>query len=411
MTVRFLDEPRTILDCYLYICGASEIPASYNLWCGISLIASAVEDRVWINKFGPLYPNLYVGLLGPSANGKNEAMKIAMKIMKQHPKIGLFYGRATAQFLLSHMSKNRTDDAGKTHRNRALVMVMPELSMCLPKGDGADTFIKQVTDMFSGDTEIPLMEGTITRSLNAMHDGWCLNWLFGSNLAWLLDVIPATAISGGTFGRIIGVHENYLWGERYEMPVFPTDRDEVLSHLHRRIDEIGEITGEVTRTASAKSVMTRWYKEREKPDDDAIVPAWKRQQDIVFKLSMILSLSESTDLVVTDSHAWKAMKLSESIIRKLGDLQAAAATSRDTAGIAYVRQLMRGVRRPMGRTEILKRVISKGIGGAQQLTEIMQTLTESGEVAERGLGRAKIYSYMARRKMPLVTMPKPEEDE
>lgn len=404
-----LDETRSFIDLYTHSFGESEVPNSYIIWCAISLIAAAVADRVWVTKFGKLPPNLYVALLGPSANGKDTAIDGMMDLAMQHPKIGAINFRSTAPNLLHYMTKSRKDDHGVMHPNGRLYLVMPEVSMSLRKGDISDDFVKVMTALYSG-KPYPLTDGTVTRGDTVLRD-YTLNWIFGSVLVWLLDVIPATSISGGTFGRIIGVHHDYQRDKRVEMPSRPLDVREVTDHLHRRLDELTEIEGEFTLTPSAKSVMSRWYNERTWPEDDSLVPAWKRQHDLVLKLSMILSLSDGVDLMIRDSHVWQAQKLSESVIRRLADIQAAAATSRNTDGIVFVRQYLGGVKRPVGRTELLKKFIARGFGGAPELSLVMQTLNESGESIERGLGRAKIYSFMGRRKMPLVTMPKPEEDE
>jgi len=395
---RFLAEPRSLIDCYLYACGDSEVPPQYHLWSFISLLAASVADRVWTVKFGRLLPNLYVALLGPSANGKDTAIDAMMDLASQHPKLGAINFRSTAPALIQYMSRQRQSENGVTYGNSRLHIVMPEISMSLRKGDVADDFVKVMTALYGG-KPYALTDMTIGRGSQTLRD-YTLNWIFGSVLEWLLDVIPHTAISGGTFGRIVGVHYGYDHTKRFYVPTWPGDRDEVIDHIHKRLDDLAELEGPFIVTRRADMQLRQWYDERQVPDDESLIPAWKRQHDLILKLSMLLSLSDGLDLTIRDTHVHKAQQLSEAVIRRLADIQAAASTSRDTQGIVFVRQVMKSMKRPMMRTELMKRLINKGIGGATALDEIMNSLVGGGEVEQMRVGRGAVYEYKGRRKMP-----------
>ena len=397
---RKLDETRSFLDLYFHICGESEVPHSYNLWAGISLIAGAVADRVWFTKFHgkKLAPNLYVALIGPSANGKGEAIDTAVRLTLDHPKIALYNGKASPQYLMSWMTRKRTLEDGTQVDCSKVYFVTPELSMALGKGDSADAIIKHMTELYTG-RAIPILDGTVTRGLQRLTD-YCVNWLIGTTLEWLLETVPASSISGGFFGRIIGVYEGYVRDRRVPVPKAPHDYDEVVAHLHARLTELVEIDGEFEMTPKARMTMNEWYTSRDWPSDESLVPAFKRQDDLVLKLAMILSLADDLGLVITAKHVLRAQTLSDSVLRKLGDIQAAAATTPATRGIAFVQQYLKGMRRPIMRSEILRRFVAKGLGDRDTLDIALRTLEDSNTVVHRPTGRGTSYQWLGKRRLP-----------
>lgn len=393
-----LDTTSSFIDLYLHACGDSEVPLAYQLWACISLVAASVEDRVWYEKFrdDKLPPNLYIGLLGPSANGKGEAIKRAMKIAALHPRLHVYNGRATPQFLFQYMSKSRLAEDGQHYPNNKVLLVQEELGDSIDRGDSADHFVKFMTANYA---KQPFLknDGTITRDLKTVRDP-IFNWLFGSNLEWMLDVFPATSISGGTWGRIVGVNQGYI-DKRVRQPTTPYDYDYVMDHLHERLEELLTIEGRFTLTQHADIIDDKWYTERETPTDYALRPAWKRQHDLVLKLAMVLSLSDSLDLRITGNHMSKAQILSEMVMRKLGEIQAAAVTTPETKGISFAKQTLKGVKRPMLHTELLRKFYAKGLGGRDQLSHAIQTLEESGEITHRDGGRSRMYMWVGKKRM------------
>lgn len=395
-----LDTTTSFIDLYLYACGTSEVPLPYHLWSCVALIAAAASDRVWFEKFPgeKLPPNMYVGLIGPSANGKGQAINRVVTFAAQHPPLNIYNGRATPPFLRQWMGRQRLGDDGRHYDNNKVLVVHEELGEAIDRGDSADQFVKFMTGNYTPQPFLKF-DGTITRDLKKIREP-CFNWLFGSNLQWMLDVFPPTTISGGTWGRIVGVSQGYNLDLRIRKPSAPYDYDRVIDHLHQRLDELLAIEGPFIMTPHAEMIEDRWYNDRDAPSDESLVPAWKRQHDLVLKLAMVLSLSDSLDLKIAGHHMWKAQELSELVMRKLGEIQAAAATTNDTKGISFAKQFLKGIGRPVLHTELLRKFYSKGLGGATELMNAINTLRESGEVTHRDGGRARVYMWAGRRKMP-----------
>ena len=71
-----------LVELYGYICGESEVPKEFNKWAFMSLLASRVEDRVWLEKDidEKMSPKLYVFLIGPSRLGKGSAIGKVLRL-------------------------------------------------------------------------------------------------------------------------------------------------------------------------------------------------------------------------------------------------------------------------------------------------------------------------------------------
>lgn len=411
---RLLDPNASFLDHYLHYCGQSEIPPAYNAWTGVALIAAAVADRVFVRKGGdPVYPNMYISLMGPSGIGKGGAIDKAMKLVMHFPSICVYNGRATPQYLFQFMGQSRnghgelyTDDGG-AHKNNKVWLMQEELSASVDKGEPADRFVKFMTENYTP-RPYPRYDGTITRQMKMARDV-CLNWLFGSIPEWAFDVFPPSAVSGGAWGRIIGVHADYDFDARYEDPIVPPDIDDVVGRLHDKLTVLTQLEGEIIRSDKAKHIMTEWYRERAAPTDMALAPAWRRQHDLVYKLSMIHALSRAPlQLRITSADVTAGLALSDEVMRNLAEIQMLASSSPQTASIAWLRRKLKSARSggrhvPLHHSKLLGEFWKKGLGGEDVFRAALETLKQSREISQVQLGpkTGLAYVWQMRRRMPI----------
>ena len=94
-----LDEgERQFIDLYMHMIGRSEVPRRFHFWSAMSLLAACVADRVWVKAdiATKIYPNLYVFLVGPSGSGKEQAIKVVLKLVaEQQSKVNPYAGKMT----------------------------------------------------------------------------------------------------------------------------------------------------------------------------------------------------------------------------------------------------------------------------------------------------------------------------
>ena len=104
------------LDSYLEYTENSESPISYHTWAGLSVVAGALQRRVYL-KWGlgqVIYPNLYIVLIGPSGRTrKGVALGIAKDFLKQVPGVAVVpessSGRQAMILAMKRAAKNFQD--------------------------------------------------------------------------------------------------------------------------------------------------------------------------------------------------------------------------------------------------------------------------------------------------------------
>src|SRR5262245_6571844 len=61
-----------------------ESPEIWRKWSAIAMIAAVLEQKVWLESGGKLYPNLYTFLVGDPGLGKARAITAASNIIRDH---------------------------------------------------------------------------------------------------------------------------------------------------------------------------------------------------------------------------------------------------------------------------------------------------------------------------------------
>src|SRR5688572_20618371 len=102
--------PRLIKDmnwlkAYLLYTNDILSPESFNLWTGISVIASALQRKTFIpvNQF-LCYPNAYVVLMGPPGTMKSTSMRAGRELLSTVPKIFMATDSTTREKLIVNLS-------------------------------------------------------------------------------------------------------------------------------------------------------------------------------------------------------------------------------------------------------------------------------------------------------------------
>lgn len=390
-------EMTNFLQAYRYMVGKSEVPTQFHLWCGLSLIASCVADRVWIEKFrgSKLAPNLYVVLLGPSGCGKGVAIDCAISLVKDISLVNLYRGKSTAQFVIDHLGKKkRMPNGRRILENPKLYLVTPELAMSVGSGQFADDLIKLMTELYTGG-DYTFKDGTRTRGLVEIT-GHCVNWLAGTTDKWLLRALTRDAIEGGAMARMVLVPAKYDYELRIPAPVMPPNYDAVRAYLGDRVRAFCELHGPFTKSIEAREIEEQWYLDREKPNDEMLAPTWRRQHDLMLKLAMLYSLADGSDLVIRQRHMVAAKRLSYTAAAAVPHVVMLASMPYEDAGLVFVRDFIRSSHR-IQRQRLAGRCSKRGIP-ARKLDEFIRTLKIEGLIQQvRGARNSTWYEWRERR--------------
>jgi len=390
----------TLLDVYLHHVGQSEVPRAFHLWAGLSMVAAAVSDRVWYEKFPgqKLVPNLYVLLLGPSGLGKDQAAGAALRYVADLPVVNVYQGRATAPHLIDRLAgkwaRNPSTQA-KEYKSK-LYLITSELAFSVGRGSYADDFIKLMTALYSG-SPYPIHEGTRTHGVGAITNP-CINWLGGTTMEWLHECVTRDAIEGGFFARVACIKATYDFTVRYRRPRVPDDLAVCTDFIRAYVKMLTHLRGVFTMTEEAEAIEESWYQTRDVPTDETLLPSWRREHDLVLKLSMLLSLCESATLAIEARHMTEAQQMTRQVLRAVPSVVAHAHVTPETGPTLRVENLLRKYQ-ALPRSTLLKRSRLN----AEQMELALKTLMERKQVARtQSPTGASVYVWADRKRFGVV---------
>ncbi len=307
------------LDGYLIYTDNTESPLSYHTWAGLSVIAGALQRRVYIKwSLGQtLYPNLYIVLIGPSGRTrKGVSIGIAKEFLRDTPGVSVApessSGRQAMILAMKRANLNFTDPSdGKIKFHCALTAFSEELSVFLGQGDIA--YLSNLTDWY--DSKDDWEYETVGRGKDTLQ-GLCLNLLGGTAPDWIQSMIPQEALGGGFTSRIIFIVEEK---KRKIVPEhIITDAEiELQEKLRRDLDRISQLAGEVTFDEVARKKYIDWYTSEDKKlsagnppiADNRFTGYCERRATHLRKIMILCCASRTDSLIITGQDFDKALRL------------------------------------------------------------------------------------------------------
>jgi hypothetical protein len=341
------------LENYLQYTENSESPLSYHTWCGLSVIAGALQRKVYL-RWGlgrVVYPNLYIVLIGPSGRTrKGVAIGIAKEFLKQIPTVIVTpessSGRQAMILAMKRASTNFQDPIdGKIKFHCSVTAFSEELSVFLGQGDIA--YLSNLTDWY--DSKDDWEYETVGRGKDSLV-GLCLNLCGGTAPDWIQSMIPHEALGGGFTSRIIFIVEEV---KRKIVPEFNmTPEEKSLGELLLRdLERISQLAGEITFDGDARDLYIKWYIEQDtaltagKPAiaDNRFSGYCERRATHLQKLMILCSASRGDDLIITADDFHSAMKLLQdaeiNMPKTFGGLGKARSSEESNIVINYVKAL------------------------------------------------------------------------
>jgi hypothetical protein len=347
------------LENYLVYTENSESPLSYHVWCGLSVIAGALQRKVYL-RWGlgrVVYPNLYVVLIGPSGRTrKGVAIGIAKEFLKQVPGVTVApessSGRQAMILAMKRAASNFQDPVdGKIKFHCALTAFSEELSVFLGQGDIA--YLSNLTDWY--DSKDDWEYETVGRGKDTLT-GLCLNLLGGTAPDWIQSMIPQEALGGGFTSRIIFIVEE---AKRKLVPEYnPTPEELALGEiLTRDLERLSQLAGEVTFAEDAKKLYIDWYIEQDtalsagKPaiTDTRFAGYCERRATHLQKLMILCSASRGDDLLLRGEDFRRALQLlinaEQTMPKTFGGLGKSRVSDETDTILNYIKQIKSTTRR------------------------------------------------------------------
>lgn len=307
------------LDNYIQYTENSESPLSYHVWCGLSVIAGALQRKVYM-RWGlgrVVYPNMYVVLIGASGRTrKGQAIGVAKDLLKRVSGITVVpessSGRQAMILAMKRASANFQDPTdGRIKFHCSVTAFSEELSVFLGQGDIA--YLANLTDWY--DSKDDWEYETVGRGKDSLQ-GLCLNLMGGTAPDWIQSMIPQEALGGGFTSRIIFIVEEK---KKRIIPEYEHTEEQVRLEkmLGDDLERISQMSGEIKFTDEAKKLYKDWYIKQDqdltdgKPavNDTRFSGYNERRATHLQKLSIICSASRGDDMTITVEDFQRAQRL------------------------------------------------------------------------------------------------------
>ena len=300
------------LETYCDYTRFQQAPPRFHVWSGLSTLASAARRNLFMDRgYYKLFPNLYVCLVGPTGITKTTATDIALGVLKSAPNITVIKGKATSFYIYDHMVK-----CTNQKKECTFTVYSGELKNLL-EGVSKAEIVTMLTELYT----CPDQDAYNTKTGGALEiRNVCINILGSSTPEWLTTGTTLDEISGGFTGRFVYVYANE------ERPVaFPED---FMTHANAAakqdlIDDLRHIStlqGQFTVTNQAKAEYVVWYNDRRKEwKDERLIGYYARKGDLVFKVGMLLAVSQGDALVIDEQILHTTWEMLHKLEKDMGE--------------------------------------------------------------------------------------------
>ena len=335
------------IEAWMRFTENTESPDMYKFWTAISVIASALQRKCYVQWGSSLvfYPNLYIVLVGPSGVRKGTAMSPGLDILQDLGKIGIAAQMTSLQALIRRLKETNYQDpdldTGKQQFHSSMTIYSKEFTVFL--GYHNRELMSSLCDWY--DCDRTWKYETIARKTEEIIGVW-VN-LYGATTPALIQTsMPLDAIGGGLTSRIIYIYEEDM-GKMVMLPMQTPEEAKLKELLLHDLDKISRISGQFKYTEKFLTSWSDWrVKDKENPPfhDDRFDGYMSRRPTHVMKLSMVMCASkgdEKSQMVLTETDLNRAIHVLEQAELKMQNVFSGVGKS-DIAELLHRMMMMLG---------------------------------------------------------------------
>lgn len=305
----------------------TEANPNYVIFSGLVALSSIVSRRVWLPMgHYDIFPNLYVVLVGPPGLRKTTAMDLAKGLVrelnKRTAKVSddpLVADLTASDYPLSAecVSKEKLiQDMRATERKlpgllpehshnelySPMTVMATELSeFLMVGGQGMISFLTTIYDRSVYDYR--------TKNKGQEYiNGPYLNVIACTTPDWITMYMRDDIISGGFSRRALFIYETEE-GRRIAIPKKTPEMVLSFGEMITYASDLIKVRGPMSLTPDATAYYIKWYDTQRIPVDTNVAGYFRSKHVQMFKLAMLISLSESTSLTITLDHMRLAFDL------------------------------------------------------------------------------------------------------
>ena len=311
------------LPAYLKYASVTEAPKRMHFWSAVGTVAGCLRRRVWIDmKRYSWYPSFYIIFVAPPGIvAKSTTIDISTNLLRQVPGIKFGPNVITWQALVTAFAQSSEsfEYQDEWHPMSPLTLVASELGSLLNLQD--KEMINLLIELWDGKKSF---EKITKMSGNDMIEAPWINLQAGTTPHWVSDNMPPSMIGGGLSSRCI-----FVYGDAKAKYVAYVDEgighdDETLKlQLVQDLEHIATLKGPFVINKQARDWGRAWYerfwKDANSRMDDKMLEGYAaRKQTHLHKVAMVLSVSRSDSLIITENDLVLANEMLEDIERDMG---------------------------------------------------------------------------------------------
>ncbi len=344
-------------------------------------MGALLERKVWLDVAKPIYPNLYVFLVGDAAVGKTRAIDAKTEILRDVPNFFFSPTSVTRASLVDCLLDAKRSDpdwtAGTMEEYHTLYVAVDELQALMAKWN--EELVAGLTKFYDGNH---YSESRRTGNLHIEIDKPCLNVICGTTPSHLMNLVPDGAWEQGLTSRVILVYSEKgklrnLFDTSVRMHVAEKDLKHDAQVIHRAAK------GAVQATTEYQDAFHEWRQAAcpPVPDHPRLRDYIGRRHTHVLKLSIISALDKGEVKLSLDDFRRALGWLLENETN-MHCIFTASATSVDDKAFDEIEQFVRREGKPVPRYKI-ERFASRHIP-AHTLGRIIDLLTQQRRIVVAG---------------------------
>lgn len=392
------------IEAYFKYAQDNYCPNRFHRWVGLSVLAGAVERKISIKEGKTHYfPNIYVMLVAHPAVGKSTAVIRGTNLLegmkaRYNQEFKIIPNQTTEASLIKQMQILNSCSVGNTLYMHSSGYFYASEASSSALQNVCGNFIATLTDFYDCNEFFrkQLASDPAPREVTNV----CMNVLTGTTFDYLKTLVNENSVMGGFASRLLYVVEKEremqeaTWGEDIGEDL--ETREKLISdlyHINRLMGPAKPTPGFIKRILVWRNEFNTYLTTLDSPKLASIMG---RKGTNLMKLSILLSVSERDDLVITEEHFEKAKKLVDDVTKD----NSYVITSAMIANVDKQSGLNQLIARTIGRkgsSISIDRIKSAILSNGNDVTKIdatIKAMTEAGKIAMEMVGTSLHYRLL-----------------
>lgn len=292
------------IDAFVKSTENLDAPVMFRRWAAIATIASVVEQRIFLMTSSPLFPNVYVVLIGHPGTGKTRTIRVARKYFMEVPEFHLAPTSLTGASLIDNMVESkrmiiRPPDAPLEYN--AVAIMADEFGTFMSQYDH-----EMVAILSSFYDQDPYGQKRRGKDINIKIKSPQVNILCGSTPSNLLKLMPEGAWDQGFTSRIMFIFSD----ERFVGDDFAArGNNDLNKDMVHDLRMIANLEGRFSVSDDFRQCVNNWRQlgEPPVPEHPKLTHYNTRRRVHLYKLAMISALDKSNTLILSRDDFNRAM--------------------------------------------------------------------------------------------------------